>query len=151
MAKNSVFLDSSVLLAAVLSSTGGSFYILSEWRGKFEFLINDYVFEETLKVLDKKFAARRNLKDTLFILIGLASIKIISSPRKYELKTLAGIINNKDAPILSSALEHSSYLLTLDNDFLSDAGTQFSEKKLVLILKPREFIQKFKNVKNAVN
>ncbi len=144
MAKDSVFLDSSVLIAALLSSRGGSFYILNQWRDAFEFLINDYVFEETMGVLNEKFIDKEDLKDKLFLLMGLTPIKILKSPLGNEFKTLTNIINKKDAPILASALKHSSYFLTLDNDFFAEPVTKFSKKKGLFILKPREFIQKFR-------
>ena len=144
MAKNRVFLDSSVLIAALLSSRGVSFYILNQWRGAFEFLINDYIFEETMGVLNEKFIGREDLKDKLFLLMGLTPIKILKSPRSDELKILTNIINKKDAPILVSALKYSSYFLTLDNDFFTEPVAKFSKKKGLFILKPREFIQKIR-------
>ncbi len=144
MAKSRVFLDSSVLVSALLSSRGGSFYILNQLRDEFEFLINDYVFEETLGVLNEKFTIREDLKDKLFLLMGLTPIKILKSPHSDELKTLSNIINKKDAPILVSALKYSHYFLTLDNDFFAEPVIKFSKKKKLSILKPREFIQKFR-------
>lgn len=144
MARDRVFLDSSVLIAALLSSRGGSFYILNQWRSAFEFLISDYIFEETMGVLNEKFIGREDLKDKLFLLMGLTPIKILKSPRSDELKILTNIINKKDAPILASALKHSSYFLTLDNDFFTEPVTKFSKKKGLFILKPREFIQKIR-------
>lgn len=144
MARDKVFLDSSILVTALLSSRGGSFYILNQWRGAFEFLINEYVFEETMGALNEKFTAREDLKAKLFLVMGLTPIKILKNPREDELKFLTNIINKKDAPILSSALKYSSYFLTLDNDFFAESVIEFSKKKGLCILKPKEFIQKFR-------
>lgn len=42
MQKTKVFVDSSVFIAAALSSRGGSFYILSGLQEQFEFITNQY-------------------------------------------------------------------------------------------------------------
>lgn len=138
--ENKVFLDSSVLIAALLSSSGGSFYILNEFRGKFEFQINEYVFEETTRVLDEKFRCRGDLKSRLFLLLGWAGVKILPQPPKNKIRTLKAILPKEDAPILASALENSSYLLTLDSDFLNPIVAEFSKDQGLVILKPKEFI-----------
>jgi hypothetical protein len=51
MRKNKIFLDSSFLVTAVLSSSGGAFYILENFKDTFVFQINHYVLEETTNVL----------------------------------------------------------------------------------------------------
>lgn len=144
MAKNKVFLDSSVLIAAVLSQSGGSFYILNKFRDDFEFQINDYVFNETLAIFDRKFTKDEGFRNKLFLLVGLVKIKILSDPPKAQVNIVARIINTDDAPILASALMHSDYLLTLDNDFLSESVCKFARNKNLIILKPKEFIQRFR-------
>lgn len=146
MAKNKVFLDSSVLITAVLSQWGGSFYILNTFcnDGRFEFQTNDYVFDEVCEVLERKFSADENLKSKLFLLIGLTPIKILNDPPKLKMDAASRIVNKKDAPILASAFMHSDYLLTLDNDFLTNTIIKFAQKKNVTILKPKEFIEKFR-------
>lgn len=145
MKNNIVFLDTSVLLTAVLSSQGGSFYILDRFKNKFEFQINKYIFDEIVGVLDKKFSKRKDLKNNLFLLIGVASIKIVNDPSQNEIRRILKIINKKDAPILASALKHASYLLTLDNDFRTEKIVDFTETKGLMILKPEEFIKNEKN------
>jgi predicted nucleic acid-binding protein len=50
MPKNRVFLDSSILITALLSSRGGSFYILTQLKDKLHFQINNYVLEEIFEV-----------------------------------------------------------------------------------------------------
>ncbi len=144
MEKSNVFLDTSVLLTAVLSSTGGSFYILNTLGSAFTFYINAYVFEETTRVLTVKLHARQDLANKLFLLIGLTPIRIVPDPSKEQIKTVARIINPKDAPILVSALRHASYFITLDNDFLQESVIRFAEVKGLAILKPKDFIQRFR-------
>lgn len=142
MVKNRTFLDTSILITALFSSRGGSFYILSQLKDKFHFQINDYVLEETLEVISKKFPSKKELKSNLFFLIGFSKIEILSNPSKELLNSLNKIINQKDAPILASALENSDYLLTLDKDFLNDEVKNFAKQnKLLLIFTPRQFIE----------
>lgn len=144
MAKDKVFIDSSVLIAAILSSRGGSFYILEKFKDKFEFHINRYILDEILDVLNRKFGDNEILKDRLFLLLGLADVKILSDIPKNKLKSLTKLLSEKDAPILASALENSSYLITLDNDFLKEGVLEFAKTKGLIILKPREFIEKLR-------
>lgn len=143
MERNRVFLDSSILITALLSSRGGSFYILTQLKDKYRFLINEYVFNETLTTLNRKFPHRKELKNYLFLLMGLSKIEILPKPSKFSLKRVSKIINKKDAPILISALQTSHYLITLDKkDFLNPKVLEFTKKKKLSILTPKEFIEK---------
>ena len=142
MVKNKIFLDTSILITALLSSLGGSFYILNQLKDKFHFQIDKYVLEETLEVLSEKFPSRKELKSNLFFLIGFSKIEILSNSPKELLNSLNRIINQEDAPILASALENSDYLLTLDKkDFLNNKVKNFAKQKDLLILTPRQFIE----------
>lgn len=141
MLKNRVFLDTSILITALLSSRGGSFYILTNLRDEYDFRINQYVFQEVLRVLEEKFSSQGYLKNKLFLLLGLATIKILPDPPKSKLKLLRNIISKEDAPILASASENSDYLLTLDKEFFNNAVIKFAENKNLLIKTPREFIK----------
>lgn len=147
MAKNKVFLDSSVLITAALSQSGGSFYILNKFKGNndFEFQINNYVFDEILEILNKKFSSDEKLKSKLFLFIGLVPIRILTDPLKSKTDIAAKFVDKNDAPILASALTHSDYLLTLDNDFLKDSVIKLAQKKNLIILKPKDFIERFRN------
>jgi len=108
MKKNKVFLDSSIIISALLSSRGGSFYLLYHFKNIFEFQINEYVFDEIINVLDKKFPNKPQLKNKFFTLIGLTPIKISPDPSKRKLKTLEKIISKEDTPILASALNQKN-------------------------------------------
>ncbi len=139
MVKNKIFLDTSILITALLSLRGGSFYILTQFKDKYRFQINNFVLDETLKVLDKKFSHKKNLKNYLFLLLGFAKIVILPNPSKTSLKRISRIINKEDAPILVSALQNSNYLLTLDKDFLSEKVRNFAKQNNLLIFNPKEF------------
>ena len=141
MGRDRIFIDSSVLIAAVLSQGGGSFYLLNKLRDTFEFQINEYVFEEVTEVFNKKFADREDLKSRLFLILGWSKIKILPNPPKERVESIAKLVNKEDAPILATALHHSAYLITLDNDFLSEAVVAFAGKENLIISKPKEFIE----------
>jgi predicted nucleic acid-binding protein len=144
-AADRVFLDASVLIAATLSSSGGSFYLLTHLRDRFDFHTNDYVFEEVTTVLGKKFPDRSDLRSKLFLLLGWVPIRIVPDASNEAVQLLAGLINKEDAPILASALSRSSYLLTLDQDFFSEPVLIFSKSKGLLIVKPKEFIERHRH------
>lgn len=145
MERSSVFLDSSVLIAAVLSSSGGSFYILTKLHSKFKLQINEFVLEEIMRVLGEKFPTKKELKSRLFLLIGSAQVKVLSNPAKQEVIRLTKYIEKEDAPILASALQYSSFLITLDNDFLAHTVLEIAKLKGLVIMKPKDFIEKFIN------
>jgi predicted nucleic acid-binding protein len=106
MVKNKVFLDSSVIISALLSFRGGSFYVINQFKDKFEFQINHYVFEEILEVLREKFSKKEELKNKFFVFLETLPIKILPNPSKKEVKFLEKIINKTDTPILASALKN---------------------------------------------
>lgn len=138
--KPKVFLDSSVLLSALFSSRGGSFYILTQLKNILELQINEYVLAETLEVLDRKFSHKSNLKNTFFLLLGTGKVTIITNPGSKDLKNIEKIVNEEDAPILASAILESDYLATLDQDFLEESVKKFAQKKNIQIVTPGELI-----------
>lgn len=145
MAKSRVFVDTSVLITALLSSKGGSFFILHQFKDKVIFQINQYVMDETLRILEEKFFNRPELKNNFFTLIGLSRFVILSNSILTELNILSAIINEKDAPILSSALRNSDYLLTLDKDFLDIKAMRFASRKNLHIINTAEFFEIFQD------
>lgn len=145
--RNKVFVDSSILIAATLSHAGGSFYILTELKDEFVFKINDYVFEEILRILDTKFGSKPEFKTELFLIIGLANIEILKNSSLAQVKKAEKFINKDDAPILAGATENCSCLLTLDNHFLTENILKFAIKNNFNILKPKDFIEQYRNYK----
>lgn len=141
-AKPNVFLDASVFIAAILSSSGGSFHILNKFRDDFEFETNSYVLREVEHVLDRKFAGRDDLRNKLYLLLGLTPVRIVLDPPIETVSPMASLIHLDDAPVLTSALANSSFLLTLDHDFLTDTVIAFSQRNGLQILKPKEFIER---------
>jgi predicted nucleic acid-binding protein len=81
-----------------------------------------------------------DLEGKLFLLLGISGMHIVQNPPRNSAVALNKIINRKDSPILASAIEHSSYLLTLDNDFLKENVIAFTKQRGLTILKPEGFI-----------
>ncbi len=143
-AAKKIFLDTSVLITALLSSKGGSFYLLIRYRDQLDFYINKYVLEEALEVLQTKFSEKKELRHDLYLLLGFSRIEVLPNPTKNKIKKLQGIINKEDAPILASAMDNCDILLTLDNDFLTEKACDFGKEKGTKILKPKAFIELLK-------
>ena len=141
MDKPSAFVDSSVFIAALLSSSGGSFYILNNLADKVNFKTNNYVLGEIDDVLDRKFAGQDNLYSTLFLLLSVAKVTVLPSPPKHLLAKLTKIISEKDTPILANALKNSDILLTLDNEFFGEKITELANKRSLKIFKPKDLIE----------
>lgn len=144
MAKPAIFLDTSVLIAALLSSTGGSSYILNSLHTDFIFLTNQYALGEVHNAIVKKFADIPELWTRLFLLLGVSGMRILRNPSNRQINLVKPIISAKDAPILAGAILHSDILLTLDNEFLSKKIQEYARKRKLIILKPKDFIQVFK-------
>jgi predicted nucleic acid-binding protein len=144
MAKPAVFLDSSVIITSLLSTTGGSFYIINTLKENFELQINEYGLGEIQKTLKNKFADQPNLQSQLFLILGTAKITILPNSTKREELRTAKFISKIDAPILATALKYSQYLITLDNEFFKPEIVNLAKKRALTILKPKNFIEKFR-------
>lgn len=141
MGKAVVFLDTSIFITALLSSTGGSFYILNTFASAVDFKTNEYVLQEIEDVLVNKFSDRDDLRTKLFLLLGTGDITILPNRPKSEVIKLHTYISAKDAPILAAALNSADYLLTLDNEFLKKEIIELSKNQNLTICKPKEFIE----------
>jgi len=138
-----VFFDTSVIIAALLSRSGASYCILSELSDDFEFVINEYVFEEVRRSIERKFKKEPGLLSNLFSVIALSGMVTLRNPDKKEVRDAEQLISKKDASILASALIESDYLLTLDNEFFKPSIVAAAHKRHLLILKPGDFIHLF--------
>lgn len=133
-----VFVDSSVIIAALLSETGGSFYLLTHGAGRYQFQFNNYVLDEVMEVLGRKFPDQGNLKTDLLLLLASAHVEILANPLLAAVKKAAVFIEPEDAPILASALTHSQYLVSLDNDFLGEPVVAWAGERNLMIVRPKE-------------
>jgi len=135
-----VFLDASVVIAALLSERGGSFYIITELKDRFGFVVNDYVFTEVQRILAEKFDHVPRLSAGLLPLLGFAGVVLIPDPPLSDVRVAAKLISKNDAPILAGAWAGCEYLLTLDNEFFNHTIVKASKRRGLTILKPGDFI-----------
>jgi predicted nucleic acid-binding protein len=149
MAKLDVFVDSSVIIAALLSSEGRSSHILTQYQDLFAFQINEYVLAETQEILRSKFRDRPSLLTELFLLLGISGISVLPNPSKRDVMKAAEVVSQNDAPILASALRSSDYLLTLDNDFFTAPILARAGDKSLAIAKPGDLLEQFKTKRAA--
>lgn len=139
MASGKIFVDTSVLIAALLSPTGGSSYVFETYRDRYGFVINEHVLKETLRILADKLDDKLTAED-FFRLAKSSRLKVVLNPPPSALKPLDTIIERADRPILASALERADYLLTLDNHFFSETVLRYATARGVRIIKPKELI-----------
>ncbi|GEM_PF-857222 len=143
MVRIKIFLDSSVIISSLLSTQGGSFYIINILNKNLELQTNDYVLKEVDRAVRTKFKDKPELLFGLALFLETSRISILKDPTPKEKDFFAKFISAKDAPILASAVKHSDYLLTLDNEFFNEKVSKFITKKSLIILKPKEFIERF--------
>ena len=130
-----VFLDTSVLVSALNSTSGASFHILSS--PKYIFFISEFVLAEARNVIARKFSNKIS-ENMLFSFIGATPITILPLPKKSELKKFMKLVEEKDTPILASSLKYCDILLTLDKGILEANG----KIKNLEIATPGELIKK---------
>lgn len=139
MGRREVFLDSSVLITALLSSKGASYALLHHGRKKFRFITSEYVLAEIQDVLKRKFGHRPILRNDLFLLLGLANISVLPAPTPNALEPFMGSIEAADAPILASAAA-CDYLATLDRDFFTEEVLRLARDRSLVICTPGELL-----------
>jgi predicted nucleic acid-binding protein len=121
MSKIKVFLDSSAVIAGIISSAGAArvLLVMSE-NGQIESFISEQVITESERTIAKKVPSalpefRQTLKD--------AELKIVKNPTQKEIEENLYLIADKDdVPILLSAMKaHVDYLATHNRKhFLDD-------------------------------
>jgi predicted nucleic acid-binding protein len=144
--KERVFIDSNVMIAALLSSKGGSFHIINDLHSDFILQTSEYSIQETSKTflkLPKKFKDE-GLTTRLMLQIGLSNIRVLEDPDPNIMKRMGKYVPKNDASILGSAMISSDYLLTLDKGFFKDDILKMATRHHVRILKPRDFIELLK-------
>lgn len=135
-----VFIDSSVLIAAFLSPTGGSARIIELCEAEIiKGYTSMYVLDEVGQVFKRKFGKESpNLKKLLKsakISLAVPTAKAINKAKKW-------ISDGNDAPVLAAAAKAKvDYLATLDiRDFIKD--TTVAKKSGLKILTPGDFLQR---------
>ena len=132
-----VFLDASVLVAAALSPTGGSFRVLAEspLRG-IALVTSRYAYSEAEANIQDKYP---NLLSRLYELA--AFFQFVDEADKKLLEQCIHVIDFKDAPVLAAALNaRVDILLTLDRKHFIN-NPHLEEKNFPLkIFMPGDFI-----------
>lgn len=109
---NKVFIDSSVLIAAAISSKGSARDLITKaLRNEIKVIISDLVIEETQRNLENK--APQALPALQLFLESLNPEVV--SPSKAQVLKAAKVIDQKDAPIVAGAMRaKADYLVTYD-------------------------------------
>lgn len=117
-----LFFDSSYLIAAAGSQTGGSGFLLSLCaRRSLKAAVSQPVLLE----------AQRNIKEKLgdeatrrfYTFLTVVPFSLASLPDKTELARLGKLVNKKDVHVVSAALEvHAPFLLALDKGFVLEVN-----------------------------
>ena len=112
-----VFLDSNVIIAGLISSTGASAAIrnLGE-AGEIRIVISPYVLVEIDRVIQAKFSAQfPHLIGQYRAFIQNAAPLLANDPPAAQVRKAKTVIDPGDAPILAAArLAQADYLVTLD-------------------------------------
>ena len=135
-----VFLDSSVLVSALLSSKGASSRLLElHEAGLLECTISEYVMKEVYSVIQRKFP---ELKETFDELLEVLNFKMIHQLEDTQLKFAKEWISDaNDAPILAAAKKAKvDHLITLDIRHFIKA-TKVSKLSGLSIVTPAQFFQ----------
>lgn len=134
-----VFIDSSVLFSACKSRYGASAQILAYCKKeKIKGRISLYVIAEVKRNI--AYETDQKVKQRLNMFLLSSKLKLVE-PSETEKNKCEEIINQKDAPILASAISSQvDYLLTLNTkDFKgSELKTAVEQMKIMI---PKDFIQ----------
>jgi len=116
MKKIKVFIDSSVVIAGLASSSGGSNRILMLCElGLIRPYVSEQVVREVLKNVEKKMPGLYEKTYCLFRQLPFGFVEA----KGENLSTATNLNNEKDAPVLATAMSGKvEWLLTLDKHFL---------------------------------
>ena len=110
-----VFVDTNIVISAILFPNGKTAKVFSYLLEKHTVIISSYTKEECKEVFKKKFPLKKELLDIFFDGISFEEFK---SPEEIDEKQYPEIRDIKDLPILVSAiLSDSDILITGDKDF----------------------------------
>ena len=136
-----VFLDTSALIAGVLSPTGAAHEVLRLCEaGVVQALVSRQVLVEADRNLTKKVPAL--LSEYRMFLRQLSPL-VVEDPSRTAVEEARAVIHHNDAPILAAAMESQA-------DFLISWNTRHFHKKSVRayakfpILTPGEFLEAFR-------
>lgn len=134
-----IFIDSSVLIAAAISSTGSARdLIMKSFHNKLEVVISDLVIAETQKNLANK--APQALP-VLQLFLGALNPEVVS-PTKTSVLKASEVVELKDAPIVAGATySKADYLVTFDRKHLLQHKREIKAILKVKVVTPNELIK----------
>jgi predicted nucleic acid-binding protein len=137
--QRSVFLDSSVLYAAVFSATGPARRLmLKGLAGSVHLTISDLVLEETKRNLTKNAPAALPYFAIIADLLSPQAIR----PTKADVLHAAHIVHFKDAPIVAAAAKaNADYLATHDVKHLIAQSRTIAQAYGITVLTPAELLR----------
>lgn len=117
-----VFFDSSCLIAAAGSPSGGSGFLLSLCaRGYLKAAVSQPVLLEAQRNIQAKLGDEAIKR--YHNLLAVVPFSLASLPDKTKLKRLEKMINKKDVHVVSAALEiHAPFLLALDRGLILEVN-----------------------------
>jgi len=117
-----VFFDSSCLIAAAGSPSGGSGFLLSLCaRGFLKATVSQPVLLEAQRNIQSKLGEESI--NRFHNLLAVVPFSLASLPDKTELKRLGKMINRKDIHVVAAALEiHAPFLLALDKGLVLEVN-----------------------------
>lgn len=142
-----VFIDSSVIIASLLSATGGSTLAILFCETK---MIDGFISPEVVKeiklVIERKFPEKKKQFEKILTETNLRSIKL--KDKKLITRAKKWIKDPNDAPILAAAKQANvDYLITLDiRHFIKDPNV--TKKSGMRILTPGDFLEVVKQMFN---
>ncbi len=138
-----VFLDSSVLVAGIISQTGASSAILDLGEaGEIIIVLSKGVLVETDRVFEKKFPGL--IGEFREFIRNLAPV-VTADPTAPEIREAESVIDKGDAPILAAAKKvNVHYLVSLDTrHFHTPRARQYFKNPIVT---PAQFLTEFRNI-----
>ena len=135
-----IFIDASVILAALGSKSGGSALILKLiQKGNFNGIISEEIIEEV-----QRNAVKIGIKpEKAEEIIILSRIIIIPAPDSDEVEKFEGFVPDEDRHVIASAKKSKAKIVaTLDRRLINKAKQKF---KNIEFLTPGEILQRFVN------
>lgn len=137
-----VFLDTSALIAGIVSSRGAAREVLRlAEAGLIDLIISKQVIVEADRNIESKLP---ELLADYREYVKILSPVLVDDPPPKEVRKYASLINPDDAPILTAAvLSKAEYLITWDKKHFINSDVK--RKVSVKIVTPGEFLEAFRN------
>jgi predicted nucleic acid-binding protein len=138
--ENSVFLDSTVLIAAAISDHGRARdLVLDGLRGRFRLCLSTLVLRETERNLSKKRPKALPFFETLRATLSF----VVVDPPTSSVLQIARTIEAKDAPIVAAAVAAgATYIATYDRRHLLGKKAEVQGNFSVTVATPDEILSR---------